>query len=126
MRRWIIGISILVVIGALAYAFYFLMSGPTTAPSVVEETRSYSVSFDTSYEDGTYTIEGTVLADTACQQASATASVVGSGIRVDVVLPPDEGICLQRPETLSFSVDVEAPEDAAVAVFVNGTPATIQ
>ena len=102
------------------------MAGPAAAPSVVEEVRTYSVSFDTSYDEGTHTIEGTVLADTACQQASATGSAVGSGIRVDIVLPPDEGICLQRPEALSFSVDVDAPEDATVAVFVNGTPATIQ
>lgn len=122
MRRWIIVASIIILIGALAYALYASTQAPLAAPSLVEE-RGYPVTFEVSYDEGVHTIEGTVLLATPCQQVTATGTVVGNGIRIELIIPPDEGICLQREESREFSVEVEAPEEAAIAVFVNGTPA---
>lgn len=121
MKRWIIIASVVVVIAALAYGFLALQTAK--APAEVEKVRSYTATYEDDFDDGVHTISGSVMAETPCQQVNAQAShIEGGGIRVDVTVTEPEGICLQRPTKLSFEAEVEAPEEAAVAVFVNGEP----
>lgn len=126
MNRWIIVACVLIVIGALAYAAYAFSRQQAPAPAVIESSRSYAVSFDASYDAGVHTIEGTVTLATPCESVEASATAIGGNIRVDLTVPPLEGRCLERATRHEFSVDVEAPEEAAVAVFVNGVSATIE
>ncbi|HYD93501.1 MAG TPA: hypothetical protein VEB18_03585 [Candidatus Paceibacterota bacterium] len=122
MKRWIIIASVVIVCAVLLYA---LMAWQTAKAPVaeIEIPQTYSVSFEDSVEDGVHTISGTVLADTPCQTLTAEGQVIGGQIRVAITLPPETGVCLQRQTELPFEVTVEAPDEAAVAVFVNETPA---
>lgn len=128
MKRWIIVSSIAVVALAIVYALYAWFHSPMSAPAevtAVVEIPEVSITED-SYEDGIRLIEGTVRASTPCQTMEATGVHNESGgVRVDIILPPDDGICLERPEEREFSVEVEADEDSLLTVFVNGVEATV-
>lgn len=126
MKRVVLIVCAAVVIGAIAYALY--AQSTATAPTPVAKTpeRSYSVSYEQSYDAGVHTISGSVMLDTPCDTVEASALEVGGDIRVDLRIPPLEGMCLQRPAAHEFSVDIEAPEEASVAIFVNGIAAIIE
>lgn len=84
------------------------------------------VTLTSSYSDGTHTIAGSIELKNRCQRLDASAmldeSVTPAIIRVDLTSDDDEGICLEIPETRSFSISVEADESAEIQVFVNGLP----
>ncbi len=86
------------------------------------------IAFEHMYSSGVHTISGTVTLRNRCQRFDALSFVDDSTtpvtIRVDITSEHDDGICLELPDVREFSLDVEAPEDAAVAVYINGLPST--
>ncbi len=86
------------------------------------------ITFEHTYEDGVHTISGTVTLRNRCQRFDASSFVDDSTtpitIRVDLTSEHDEGICLELPDTRTFSLEVEAPEGAQTAVYINGLPST--
>lgn len=83
------------------------------------------VTLDATYRRGVHTISGTIEAPTPCTLVgveSAVASSTPASITVSLTLTPDEDICVQVVTPLPFSVTAAAPEDAVIAVTVQGKP----
>lgn len=79
------------------------------------------------YKKGTHTITGTVTAPNACATLEARAVTTGdpaSAIIVELTLTEDEGICLEVPTPLTFSMTVAAPEGLPLSATVNGVFST--
>ncbi len=126
MKRWIIAVCVLVVLGAAAYAYLASRQAGEPIPVLNESVETYTVSLDDSYADGVHTIEGSVTLATLCHSVEATGTTVAGNIRIDLTVPALEGVCLQRAAVHEFSVNAEAPEEAQIAVFVNGKAAVIE
>lgn len=78
------------------------------------------------FDEGIYTLIGSVMVPTPCTPVSATSLLVAEGtIRVDVTVGEDTDICLMLPGEKKFSVELEAPEEAAIGVYVNGAKAIV-
>lgn len=124
-RTYLIGAIAVVLVIVLGFAFVFLRSGsdPDRAQEGTELTLP--VSFEQEYEDGVHTISGSVTLANRCQTMEASAEALPDGtIRVDIIAPPDEELCLQVATEEEFSLDVEAAEGAPVMIYVNGELST--
>ena len=106
----------------------FLYTRPVATPVEREtfEDPALPVTLSTSYEEGVHTSEGTATLRNRCQRLNAIASLDDTEapalIRIDITSEHDEGICLEIPDTRTFTLEVEGPEDARTEVFVNGIP----
>ncbi|OGG68381.1 hypothetical protein A3H77_01390 [Candidatus Kaiserbacteria bacterium RIFCSPLOWO2_02_FULL_56_11] len=125
--RWRItfGVFFGIVVIIIGFAFFVPRAnrGGEQAPITETATLSPAVSFMTKYAKGVHTIEGFVTAPTPCTEVSADARVASGTpetISVDILMPPDTGICLQVITELPFKVSVKASTDAVIEVFVNG------
>ncbi len=76
------------------------------------------------YKKGVHTITGSIEAPDACTTVSAEAILVGEGILVEISMPEDSGICLERPSTVRFSTTVTAPAKIPITANVNGVAAS--
>ncbi|MEK7157288.1 MAG: hypothetical protein AAB709_01915 [Patescibacteria group bacterium] len=83
------------------------------------------------FRKGTHTITGSIEAPTPCSAISADATLGGGTeetdsdrILLEISLPKDEGVCLQRNTMMKFSTTVIAPGGLPISVKVNGTIAT--
>lgn len=114
-----------VVLLSFAALLYFR---PAVAPVERQtfEAPALPVSITSSYANGTHTISGSVTLRNRCQRLSTVATLDDTHtpalIRIDVTSDHDEGICLEIPDTRTFELSVEGPEDARLEVFVNGLP----
>ncbi len=120
-----IGAGALIILAAFLALLYFR---PAVAPVEREtfEAPALPITLSTTFAEGVHTIEGSVTLRNRCQRFDAVAALDESAtpaiIRVDITSEHDEGICLEIPDTREFSLEVEAPEDARIEVFVNGLP----
>lgn len=121
----IVEVALTLFLGFLLF-FFFGRSERTQTQLETFETPSLPVSIENTYEDGVHTLEGTVTLRNRCQRLSTIASLDESSspatIRVDLTSEHDEEICLEIPDTRTFSLEVEGPENAAVQIFINGIP----
>ncbi len=93
---------------------------PTTTPVVA---------YRDAYRRGIHTITGSVLAPNSCTLVTATATPITTGsstsaIRLTLSMPADQGVCLQLPSTVTFSVQVKAPQNAPITATINGALAS--
>ena len=113
---------LLVLIGTV----YAILNPTKAEESRISDVTYPSVQLSPSYEDGEYTIRGSVTLKNRCQRLDTSAmlddSVAPPIIRVDITSEDDEGICLEIPDTREFSVTVEGPEGAEIEIFINGLP----
>ena len=89
-------------------------------PAISQHQEPPTVSLANTYAEGTRTLSGTLMVPTACSTLDASASLEGNAVALSLSVPDISGVCLEIPEERSFSVSLEAPEDASIAVFVNG------
>lgn len=124
-RKYLIGAGAVALVIVIGFAFVYLRSGSDPERSLEETALALPVSFEQEYEDGIHTISGSVMLANRCQTMEASAEALPDGtIRVDIIAPPDEGLCLQVPTEREFSLDVEATEGASVSIYVNGELST--
>lgn len=120
--------GVIIVIAAFAFFIPHTNRGDELAPPVVVESKPLvAVTYTGTYKNGLHSLKGSVLAPTPCTELSATAAVASGTpqiISVELSMPPDTGICLQKLTELPFSVTASAGADAKVEVFVNGEPAS--
>ena len=122
-----IGAGALIVLAVFIAFFY---SRPSSSTDALEtfETPNLPITMTSSYADGAHSIEGTVTLRNRCQRLDTIATLDDTQtpalIRIDVTSEHDEGICLEIPDTRTFTIEVEGPEDARLEVFVNGLPQT--
>ncbi|MHB0865822.1 MAG: hypothetical protein ACYC1Y_02890 [Minisyncoccota bacterium] len=120
---------------ALIILVGFAISAPHTRdivetfPSQTPATSTPSVTLHDVFRKGVHTITGSIEAPTPCTSLIATAAGTGSassttGILVTISMPPDTGVCLQQPTTLTFSTTVTAPAGVPITASVNGFTAT--
>lgn len=120
---------------ASAVVVSFLFSVPRTgdvAPAENPEAASPAtpaVSLRDSFKKGVHTIAGSVEAPDACATVSAQASLEGDTpedqrIVVAVSLEGGEGVCLEVPTRMSFTVTAVAPAGTPLSATVNGVAAT--
>ncbi len=121
-RNHIIGAVLVVLV--LALGVFFTFTSRDGDPEVVEETAAPSVNVESEYEEGVHYITGTVSVPDRCISVIPSSTLLPDGVmRVDLSLSPDEGLCLELPTEVEFSTEVEAPEEAPLEVYVNGTKA---
>jgi len=113
----------------------FVLSVPRTseiAPESLVESAKISlpeVVLRDGYKKGVHTITGSIEAPDACTTVSAQAVLVGDTpesqtILIDITMPEDSGICLERPSVVRFSVTITAPARLPITATVNGVAAT--
>jgi hypothetical protein len=88
-----------------------------------------AVTLSDAYRKGVHTLSGSLVAPTACTEASAQAATTtdatgAAEIAVAITMPQDSGVCLELPTTLTFSASVAAPAGLPIVVTVNGALAT--
>lgn len=81
------------------------------------------------YRKGVHTITGSIEVPDACTAVSAQASRIGDAsstesILVEISMPEDSGICLERSTEARFSATVTAPAGLPMTATVNGVAAT--
>lgn len=120
-----IGVGALIVL-AILIAFFYLRPAPASDQLETFETPNLPITMTSSYADGVHFIEGSVTLRNRCQRLDTIATLDDTTspalIRVDVTSEHDEGICLEIPDTRTFTLEVEGPEDARLQVYVNGLP----
>lgn len=131
---------------ALAVIIGFAFSVPHTRDGKVQKkpapvaTTTPVVTLSDSYRKGTHTLSGSVMAPDACMSVSADASLFGAAsstatttqsvattserIELSLVMPADDGVCLQIPTKTDFSTTIDAPEGLPIDVTLNGQPAS--
>lgn len=125
MRIWIgVGVFIGVIIIAFVVFAVRITEAPMTALESEEPTAAdiTNVTYDVTYEDGAYAIEGEATLPTLCTQMTTAGALSESGqsVRVDLSAAKDSGPCLALPKETSFSVSIPAPEGISVEVYANG------
>ncbi len=126
MRAWHF-LAILLIVVVAAYAFYaYHTSEGVVPPKAAVKPSATLASITHAYAKGTHTVSGTVLAPDACTNVNATASFASSSdeIRVDIEAPADQGLCLQLPTAVTFSVKASGDSSATAAIYLNGALAT--
>jgi hypothetical protein len=125
-------LSVVAVILALVIVVGFVLSVPHVrdvreAVTPADASTTPLVTIKDAYKKGTHTLSGSVLAPDACATLEASASFAsstGAQIILDISMPPSQGMCLEVPTALPFSVTVGAPADTPITVRVNGAVAT--
>lgn len=112
----------------------FALSVPHTNDSeeilaVQSETTVPVVTVRDTFKKGLHTITGSVEAPNACTSVSAEASLSGEAssaesILITLIMPTDEGICLQTPVRATFETTISAPAELPLVVIINGAVAT--
>lgn len=97
-----------------------LNDAPTTIPVVA---------LHDSFRKGVHTISGSITAPNPCASLTAKASLVGStsspeSILVEISMPEDSGVCLERSASLPFSTTITAAGLLPITATVNGVEAT--
>ncbi len=131
-RRYLLAALILAGIIALSFLISVPHAREVSAPvpqASPAATSTPSVTLKDTFRKGVRTLTGTIVAPDACAPVSATSTLVGNAsttqsIRLDIMLAPTDGVCLELPTTLPFSTSLTAPKDSPVSIFVNGTAAT--
>lgn len=129
-RLWISTAIIALVIGTS-----FLLSVPHTTRDVAPASKKVVanptpvVAIRDTYKKGKHTLSGSLVAPNACATASTTASLAGDAsstphIAVTIALSLGQGICLQVPTALTFSLTLSAPASLPIGVTVNGVVAS--
>lgn len=117
---------------ALVLALGFILSVPrahdvgSVATSAATPPPPF-VSVRDSFKKGTHTIKVSVAAPDACTNVTGDASTKPGASAADpatiliaLVMPKDEGICLEEPATTTLSFSVAAGADAAIVTTING------
>lgn len=122
----VIGTSVLVAITvcALVFAFFiplFKARAPVTEEEVRANTLSPEITLDDAYEKGVHTITGSVPVPNPCTTIEPSIELIAStSIRVDIIVIPAEGLCVQTLDEKKFKLSIEAPETSDIEVYVNG------
>jgi len=118
-----IALSVFVLIGV---AYLALHVESSIAKDEYVKVEAPQVTLLSEYDEGTYTVTGSIKVPTPCTPVSAASILTADGtIRIDVTVGEDTDICLMRATEKEFSVHLEAPEEATTAVYVNQAKAVI-
>jgi len=129
-RLWVVATIIAVIILAgFALSVPHTQEVIETSPSFMSSASIPSVTLHDVFKKGMHTIVGSIAAPDACVTVSAAATLESgasgtSSILVDVTMPDEPGVCLERSSTERFSVTVAAPQGLPIMVRVNGVTAT--
>lgn len=119
-----IGTGLVVLVLGLLVSYQTLYAPTAQRRALLEDdatTSPYHATYASSFSKGTYTVTGTIELPNQCHRIESAGVFENDTVRVSVSVPPDEGICLEIPKEGDFKVTVDAPEGAAVEVYVNGT-----
>jgi hypothetical protein len=131
MNRMRLGFSAAII--AAVVLIVFMLSVPHTRDLAVKESvktpHEPVVTLRDTFKKGVHTLSGSVEAPTACAEVSVTASAIGSassteGILVDITMPEDTGICLQKITDIPFQTTITAPAGLPIEIKVNGARAS--
>ena len=130
MRLWAAAtiIAFVILIGFMLSAPH-TRDMPETTSSNIATTITPSVALRDSFKRGLHTISGSIEAPNPCTSLTAVAQLVGTAsssesILVEISMPEDSGVCLERVSTLSFSTTIIAAESLPITATVNGVVAT--
>ncbi|MDO8407959.1 MAG: hypothetical protein Q7S95_01845 [bacterium] len=124
-RLWVAALIIAVaVIGGFALSVPRAREIPEPPGSATAVSSIPVVTLHDSYAKGVHSITGSLMAPDVCASLTASASVEGERIMLDLAVPEDPQLCLQVLTKLTFSVSVEAAAEVPIDVFVNGVSAT--
>lgn len=122
------------IIIASAIFVIFVFSVPRTSEIATpqkndEVVPAPSVALRDVYKKGVHTITGSMLAPNACTFVNAESTLIGdeskpSGINLILTISGDDGVCLQVPTTITFSVSVKAPSGLPISATLNGVIAS--
>lgn len=118
-----IALSVFVLIGV---AYLALHVESSIAKDEYVKVEAPQVTLEDEYDEGVHSLTGVIRVPTPCTPVSASSILDADGtIRVDVTVSEDTDICLKLSSEKEFSVSLEAPEEAAIAVYVNEAKAII-
>lgn len=122
-----------IIAGIIIASFVFSVPHTRDIPAEMPDEEAAldvpSVSIRDSFKKGVHTITGSIEAPDACTTVSAQAMLAGDassteGILVEISMPEDPGICLERATLLRFSTTISAPAQLPITATVNGMQAT--
>ena len=124
MRSLILGsIGALILIGVASLA---LRIDASIAEDEYIRPDAPLATYTESYDEGTYSFEGSVRVPTRCTGVKATPLVVeGEIIQVDVTIEEDTESCLMLETIKEFSGELEVEGEFRSAVYVNRIKAVI-
>jgi hypothetical protein len=130
MMRTALGVFVGVIVLVILFVLFVPHSNEEEELLPINEGPSevYEVVLNTTYDEGLYDIEGSIVAPTPCTHVSATALVIPGTpdtVQVNIAMPPDTDICLQVLTEMPFEVSIEARENARIEASVNGAQALI-
>src|SRR3989344_2336892 len=126
-----IALAVFISIAALIAAFAFFIphtnQGSEEPSAIAPSPITPEVTLKDSYTKGSHTIAGSILAPTPCTSVTALATVASGTpqtISIEVLMPPDTGICIQQASSISFAVSARAEVHAVLEASVNGVTAS--
>ncbi len=118
-----IALSIFILVGV---AYLALHIDASIAKDEYVKVEAPQITLESEYDEGVYTLSGTIMAPTPCTPVSATSALDANGnIRVDVTVGVDSEMCLMVPHAREFSTEIGVAEEATVSVFVNQAKAIV-
>ncbi|MEJ0053197.1 MAG: hypothetical protein WDN10_00515 [bacterium] len=125
-----IAIGAFIIVSIAVFAFFIAHTEDGAVPEKATESGAPAaslVSVKKTASKGVLTITGSVRTPTPCYTLDAkaqTASTTPPSIRVDLTVPPDDGICLQKSADQPFSLKISGAATAPLFVYLNGETAT--
>ena len=118
-------LGVIIIIIGLVFFFRETPSPQDVGDAIIEEPVVEQESFDITrtFEDGVHTISGVVTLPTPChllQENVRVAESLPEQIFITLTTQATDGICIQVLDAREFSIDVEASEEAAVSLSING------